>query len=390
MSEFEEIAEELMAAAEEAHHKEGIKRLKAENRVVGEGCEKVAELSKQGKLAESEMNSLADLLSDALARYTKTDIKQEFQEHYAESGGDGIQFNTLLEDRLDELQVVHSTDAKQGTVWRWHFSDGVKLETEVSKDGKRKHYDWKAFKHDYFDALISLGEGERIADPDPDLRDPEDWQDWIDDLILKHSDPVEHVGPRTEGVRMLRDYIERNLAYTDLSDVRDRQGVWVPAENEEEISADGGADEIRVPSEEIKRICDQVGISTRALQVELEARGLTQPDRNGVSDAAYDDGVRVPYWALTGTIGDPKEIVTETETPAEQVEREQEEREEEGRTALGAVEAESEEEDESGPSPPDTDKDSASDDDTGGAPDYEPGLQGGFGEDPDQEVKDDD
>jgi hypothetical protein len=386
MSDFVERAEELVEQAHSAQNRDGIGRLKAENRLVGDACEVVAELSNQGDMTESEMNALADQLSDILARYNKTDLKSEFQEHFADEAGEGIPFNELLEDRLEELQTIHSTDAKQGTAWRWHFSDGVKLETETSKDGGRKHYDWHAFKMDYFDSLVAADRGTRIAKPDPELRDPEDWQDWVDELILEHSDAVKHVGPRTEAVQMLRDYVSRNIAYLDMADMRERQGVWVEGEPnpDAEATADGGVSELRVPSSEVKRICDQVGISTRAMQIELDARGVTFDGTNGVSGATYINGQRVAYWSLSASFADPEEVIADPKTPAEQAREEERDQLESERTAVGGVDGETEQPD---PEPTPRSRNYENNDEE--TDDYEPGLREGFGADPD-EVSDDD
>jgi hypothetical protein len=165
--EFIERAESLVDDAHAAANRDGIDRLKAENHVVGDACDAVQELSADGELSEGQMNAVADQLADILARYNKTDLKQEFREYFSEETGDGIPFDEILQERLDELQTVHSTDAKQGTVWRWHFSDGVQLETETSKDGGRKHYDWHKFKCDYFDALIAAATGSALRSRPP-------------------------------------------------------------------------------------------------------------------------------------------------------------------------------------------------------------------------------
>jgi len=386
MSEFMDIAEELVEKAEDAANREGIKRLKAENSLVGTACERVAELSEAGEMSEGEMNALADQLADTLARYNKTDLKNEFGEHFAETGGEGVAFDELLETRLEKIQTIHSTDAKQGTVWRWYFSDGVQLETETSKDGGRKHYDWHGFKRDYFDSLISLDKGQRIAKPSPDLRDPDNWQVWIDDLILQYSEAIEHVGPRTEAVRMLRDYVSRNVAYLDMRDMRDRAGVWVDTDTDAEAIADGGVSELRIPLEQIQRVCDQAGISTRGLQIELEARGLTYDGTNGVSGASYIDGKRVPYWALDPNFADPEEIIAEPKSPAEKAKEREEESLKEDKTAVGAVESEEEECDSDkdvSPTPPSPDDGESAEEDN-----YEPGVTNTIGSDPD-EVDDD-
>lgn len=382
--EFINAAEELVDKAEQAADREGVQRLKAENSVVGDACEVIAELSENGDISESETNALADQLSDLLARYNKTDLKDEFREYFTEERGDGIPFDALLEERLESLQTIHSTDAKQGTVWRWHFSDGVQLETETSKDGGRKHYDWNGFKRDYFDSLVALGDGEKITKPAQDHREPTDWQEFVDSLILEHSEAVKHVGPRTEAVRMLRDYVTRNIGYTQMKHMRDRNGVWVDYDVDTggKATADGGVNELRIPVEEVKRICDQVGISTRGLQIELDARGVTHADTNGVSGAEYVGGVRVGYWSLSPTFADPDEIIEDPKTPAEQSKERREEQLEEQRTNVGAT---AEEADQPDPQPSPPSRPPQGDDDFD---EYEPGMTDSFGTDPD-EVSDD-
>jgi len=387
MSDFTAAAEELVERADAAAEKEGINRLKAENALVGDACERVDELSRQNAISKSELSALADTLADTLARYNKTDLKDELQTHFS-NGSEGRAFNEIIETRLDKLQTIHSTDSKQGVVWRWEFGDGVTLETETSKDGGPKHYHWQALKRDYFDALVGLGKGETIGEPDGQLKDSEEWQSWIDDIILDHAEPVEHVGPRTEAVRLLREYISRKGAYTDLENMRERNGVWADAGGAEAVT------KIRVPLDEIKRICDSLSISTRALQIELDSRGLTDGDTNGVSGAGYVDGVRVPYWVLDAAIADPADVISDPSTPAEKAEARAEEQAERDRTAVGAT-------DESDATQPDTDDESAqpaSDGGTGTEPmreddgttdDYEPGMTDSFGEDPDQEASDD-
>lgn len=378
---FIRAAEDLVRSAAEAAEADGVERMTAENRVVGEACDAVAELSQRGDINSTQANALADQLSDTLGRYTKTDLKDEFKSHFQEQG-DGVSFDTLIENRLDELKIVHTTDAKQGTVWRWHFSDGVQLETETSKDGGRKHLDWQAFKRDYFDSLVALGKGEQIGAPTQERRDSEQWQQWIDQLILSNAETVRHVGPRTEAVDMLRDHVERSLAYHEAKGMVERSGIWV--ESGDEAGADGGFDSIRVPTTEIKRICDHVGISTRALQIELEARGVTDAGVNGVSDSTYVDGGRVGYWALSSSFAEPDEVIDEISTPAEKAQEREQQQYEEERTSVGAVDEETEQPDPE-PRPERRRGNSREDDDN----EYEPGHVGSFGSDPD-EVSDDD
>jgi len=281
--------EELAAAAQDASNAEDTAATaRRENQVVGEACQAVGELSANGDISKAEKNQLAGVLSDELAQYTKTDLKNEFDDYFQREQS-GIPFDELIEERLQEIVVIKSTDHRQGAMFRWHFSDGVQLETETTEEGTRLHRAWQQFKELYFEARVAGGEGERISDPTQERRDSDQWREFINDLILDHATTVEHVGPRTEAVRQLRDHIERHAAYSDMQTVRNRAGVGIEPAAETVADLDGGA-RIRVPTQDIKRICDQVGITTRALQVELDARGLTADDMAGVSDATYDDG----------------------------------------------------------------------------------------------------
>lgn len=385
MTEFADLAAQLVDDAESAVAKDGIDQLKAENALVGDACERISEESREGNISKSELNALADTLADTLDRYTKTDLKAEFKTHFA-NGSDGTAFDELIESRLESIQAVHSTDAKQGTVWRWEFSDGVVLETETSKDGGRKHYDWESFRRDYFDALVALGDGESIADPTGDLTESEEWQEWINQQILDNTEPVEHVGPRTEAVRLLRDYIERNVAYRELSVMRERNGIWTDSSDPESVT------ELRIPLEQIKRICDELSITTRALQIELDARGLTHEDVNGVSDAGYSDQVRIPYWVLAPEIADPADIISDPTTPAEKAAERRDERHESDRTAVGGMEDADTESGSDAPSGDDPGGETEQTDMFGGEPDedeYTPGMTDSFGTDPDEEASDD-
>lgn len=400
-------------------------RMYRENQLLGRAVDYVSAWSENGAISNANANALADALANELAHYTKTDIKSEFTEVFVDNGhgADGIPFDQLIEQRLEEVKVVSTTDAKQGVVWRWHFSDGVQLETEKSKDGGRKHYDWPAWKEDYFEALISLGKGEHIAPPTRDRRDSTAWKEWLSEILLERTETVEHVGPRTEAVESLRDYVNRQTAYADVKDMRDRQGIWMnapPATNDSEALTDGGGPtEIRIPTQAVKRVCDQAGIETRALQIELDAREETLLDVASVSDSEYVDGQRISFWCLDADFATPAEFVENPESPAEQVAREQEAAADETRTDVGAVEEDDEteiaepeqESDATGERPQDTDSErvtgTGDTDDKGtesnesdqpadhdppanglndeGAGNFNSGITGGFGIDPDDE-----
>lgn len=414
----EDGTEELLNAAEDVDGDSPMARMRAENEILSKAVDYVAAWSEAGEVSNANANALADALSGEFAHYTKTDIKEEFNDVFVDNGAgtDGIPFDELIEQRLDEVKIVTTTDAKKGLVWRWHFSDGVQLETETSKDDQRKHYDWVNWREDYFEALLSLGRGERIAPPRQEHRDSADWKEWLSDIVLENAQTVEHVGPRTEAVELLKDFVNRQTAFAEVRDMRDRQGIWMdapPVDGGDEAATDGGGpSEIRIPTQAVKRICDQAGIETRALQIELDAREHTLPNVSGVSGFEYVDGQRVSFWSLNPDFADPAEFVEEPETPAEQVAREQEEAAEEARTDVGAVDDESDGEDEdkteASDEEPEADHADESDaqEDTDDAPtpppdeplgdeeaddyvgDFDTGITGGFGVDPDADEDD--
>jgi hypothetical protein len=381
MSPFLDRLEDLATAAQEIDRDgDAYTVARRENEIQGEACEAVAELSKTGDISRAEKNQLADVLADELTQYTKTDLKTEFDEYFQREQS-GTPFDTLIEERLDEVVVVKNTDHRQGAVFRWHFDDGVQLETETSADGARLHRAWSEFKELYFEARLAAGDGERIADPTHERRDSDQWRAFINDLILDHATTVEHVGPRTEAVRQLRDYISRQPAYTDIRETRNRGGVSVGGDPDNVDDLDGDS-HIRVPTEDIKRICDQVGITTRALQIELDARGVTEDAMAGVSDDTYIDGQRVSFWVVTAALAEPGSIVADPDSPAEQAAQEEAERRESARTSLGAVDAD-EDDGPAGDTTPPPDRGGTDDTDDPDDDDYEPGVAESLGTDPD-------
>jgi len=380
MSAFLDRLEELATAAQEIDRDDAYTVARRENEIQGEACEAVAELSKNGDISRAAKNQLADVLADELAQYTKTDLKTEFDEYFQREQS-GTPFDTLIEGRLDEVVVVKNTDHRQGAVFRWHFDDGVQLETETSADGARLHRAWPEFKELYFEARLAAGDGERIADPTHERRDSDQWRAFVNDLILDHATTVEHVGPRTEAVRQLRDYISRQPAYTDIRETRYRGCGSVGGDPDSVDDLDDDS-HIRVPTEDIKRICDQVGITTRALQIELDARGVTDDGMSGVSDDTYVDGQRVSYWAVTATLAEPGSIVADPDSPAEQAAQEEAERRESARTSLGAVGAD-EDDGPAGDTTPPPDRGGTDDTDDPDDDDYEPGVAESLGTDPD-------
>jgi len=384
MSPFLDRLEDLATAAQEIDRDDDAYTVaRRENEIQGEACEAVAELSKTGDISRAEKNQLADVLADELTQYTKTDLKTEFDEYFQREQS-GTAFDTLIEQRLDEVVVVKNTDHRQGAVFRWHFDDGVQLETETSADGARLHRAWPEFKELYFEARLAAGNGERIADPTHERRDSDQWRAFINDLILDHATTVEHVGPRTEAVRQLRDYISRQPAYTDIRETRNRGGVSVGGDPDNVDDLDGDS-HIRVPTEDIKRICDQVGITTRALQIELDARGVTADAMSGVSDDTYIDGQRVSFWVVTAALAEPGSIITDPDSPAEQAAREEAERRDDTRTRLGAVGDDADDDDDDadeGSTPPPA-ADGGGADDPPDDDEYEPGVAESIGTDPD-------
>ena len=324
---------------------------------------------KHAKAAGSELSKSMDV-------YTKSDVLDGIADEIDDlrdnhpnavnatpaSGGSGGQtllpLDQWVAQHLDRVAVIESTDARQETTYRWHFDRGI-VETAADREGVT-HFSWTHFRDEIYQAL-----GVNCAQPK--RKETEAWRQFIAGLIETRGHTQETVGARSHAVRQVVRHIEAAVGYTDLADAAERGGVQVvsrgsngsnssggsggnssgshgpdtpddaddtpddeadesgagggSAGSAQQASPDGGAggDEVRVLWSDIARITDDAGVTVRALQSELDARGLTHPRIAGVSETGHADGTRVDYWVFDPEIGEPTEVVDDPESPAAKV-----------------------------------------------------------------------
>ncbi len=291
-------------------------------------------------LAKAHVRSACGQIADAADYYTKSDLADLIETEYDQQKNEADSrrpFDGVIRSDLDEVVIVRTTDAKQSTLYRWQFN-GASVETRASAEG-RTHFHWSEFRDEYFDAL-----GEDPAAPTKDLRGGEEWREFIVDIVDDRGREVTTRGPRSNAVDGLQNFVRRSIAYGDIEDMVERDGVYLDAHPDED------PDELWVPNADIKRICDEHELgSVRELQIELDARGYTVDRVTGVSESTFVNNNKVTYWVLSADLADPLEYEDDVQDPAEQVRQEEQ------------------------------------DDEDGDDEDVEPGTMGAVGPDPDEE-----
>lgn len=312
----QEARNTALAALDEAADADNVaERAKAEQEAATTFAEGMA-IAIQNGLAEAHARSTCGQISDAANYYTKSDLVDLIEDAAAEQSqadADRRPFDEVLENDLDEVVIVRTTDAKQSTLYRWQFN-GTSVETQATSEG-RTHFSWSDFRDEYFDAV-----GEDPGKPTPERRGGEEWREYVVALVEDRSREVTTRGPRSDAVDGLKNFIRRSKAYGDIEDMVERDGLRLVDES------DDGPAELWVPNKEIKRICDEYELGTvRELQLELDARGHSVDRINGVSESTFVNNSKVTYWVLDAEIAAPSEFVEDPVDPAEQVREEESE-----------------------------------------------------------------
>lgn len=290
-----------------------VERASVEQDAANEFAESIAKAVHAGH-SEAHARSACGQIADVAEYYTKsalTDLVDDHVEKLATESDGRRPFCEVLEEDLNEVVIVRTTDAKQSTIYRWQF-DGGSVETEATSD-TRTHFSWSDFRDEYFDAI-----GEDPAKPIKDRRGGEEWREFIVGLVDDRGREVETRGPRSSAVDGLKNTIRRSTAYADIADMVERDGIRI------DDAPDENPSEIWVPNSTIKRIADEFELSSvRELQLELDARGLTRDRVQGISESTFVNNDKVTYWVLDATIAQPGEYVEEAIDPADQVAQEE-------------------------------------------------------------------
>lgn len=208
-----------------------------------------------------------------------------------------------VENELERVIRLETTDATQDTLFRWDFSEGT-IETGTTKDGIT-HFSWSHFRDEIYQGL-------GINTTKPNRREAEEWRQWLADLIEDRGETRTTFGPRSTAVEQLQEYVRDSVAYGTKKDAFERGSVYV-----DDDPQTGSPDKICINNSDIKRICDDAEIEVRALQQELDARGYTHDDVTGVSEGEYIDGTNMRYWVLTPDFATPPTWIEEADDAAD-------------------------------------------------------------------------
>lgn len=241
------------------------------------------------------LSDIARRLSDDSRFFTVTEVKRRIQKAISNVSPQdvGTWFDTVIEDRLDRVVKIQTTDSTADTSYQWKF-DTFTFETAPKHD-TRPHFNWSTFRDIYHEAC-----GDYPGPPSPQYQDMSDWKNFIVRIMDEYGTVHESVGPRTEAVDALRNEIARSKGYGELSAATTRSGVYLDGED---------GDELWIPNSRIISICNEAEITPRALQAELTDRKHTIEDRNGVSLSTNVNGDRITFWVLDADFQEPTEYI---------------------------------------------------------------------------------
>lgn len=323
-----EARDDALTALDTAADIDGVaERAKLEQEAATEFAESMAVAIQKG-LAKAHARSTCGQFSDASKYYTKSDLAdliEDAVDKWKNEQDSRRPFDAVIDEDLDEVVIVRTTDAVQSTLYRWQFN-GASVETTATSEG-RTHFHWSDFRNEYFDAI-----GEDPAIPSKERRGGEEWREFIVDVVEERGREVTTRGPRSNAVDGLQNFIRRSIAYGDIKDMVERDGLHLDAD------PDDGPEELWIPNNDIKRICDEFELSSvRELQLELDARGYTVDRINGVSESTFVNNNKVTYWVVTPDIADPVDYVEDPPDPAEQVREEAEEGDDDDQQSSGTL-----------------------------------------------------
>lgn len=320
MSAMETAAEGLAEAHAEADN--AAQAGAAEHEHVTEFVEELALALADG--LDDAVGFYAGAVADEAEYYSKTDLKQQVKDKTEElRGGDKQPLDEFVQERLESVTVVRTTDHRQGAEYIFDFGT-FKIETESGEDG-RGH-----FRFDQFRNLIHESGGVNTAPPVKDRRGGEEWRDFMIAMIDDRGDERYTRGPRTQAVEALQNKVKRLTGYGTPEAALDHTGIWVDRatadlpewwqpiarlapEDDRDLPAES-VQEIRVHESVIEPIIEDAGITRSALYHELNARNVTVPGTSGASMTQWVDGSDERFWTLLPDLGTPRTYVPDPNT----------------------------------------------------------------------------
>ncbi len=315
MSAMQEAAEDLADAHREADN--AAMAGAAEQEHVTAFVDEVAQALADG--LTDAVGFYAGAVAEETEYYSKTDLKQQITDRTEElSDSGGKRLNEFIEDRLEKVTVVKTTDHLQGAEYIFDFGT-FKVETRSGKDG-RGHFQWKIFRD-----LIHESGGVNAARPPSHLDDGEAWRNFMIKMIDDRGEEQYTRGARTKAFEALRNKVKRLTGYGTPESALDHTGVWIvrekvelpewwqgiggaPLSNDRDLP-ENTVNEVRVHESVIEPILTDAEITRSALYHELNARNLTVPGTSGVSLTEWVNGSSERFWTLLPDLGTPRTYV---------------------------------------------------------------------------------
>lgn len=274
--------------------------------------------------AKPTLGAVAKSISDISKTVTKSEAKEEItrkaqRKRASENGTERIPLDEWVRENLQEVRITRTTDHVDATTYAWDFG-GVTVETEGG-DGSRGHFHWINFR----DTIDETG-GPYLAEPNDPYTDMVEWREFIVRQREQNEQIKTNVGPRTRAVQDLQNKVRRSDAFESLEAALNYDAVHAkvidePPEGEEPVDTDVApqplpdwrVDKLLIPNDWATEVTEDKGVTTRALQTELDARGFTLPGHSKISIKRYVAGQQQRFWALTGDFATPNAYQPEGE-----------------------------------------------------------------------------
>jgi hypothetical protein len=269
-----------------------------------------------------------DTILEAISKATK-DVRRQA----AEAGlslGHGYALDRYLEEDLETVRRIESTDHHTETTLSWQFSDGVTVEMDDGTHLEKYNF-YKKLAMGTRKKLQPDLVSEEVGDPNEDVDEyarlsigptsrpwaEQNWIRCITDLLEERQEFVESVGARTMAWEAVANEIRLSRAVSNLEAAVDQTMPHAKLEDDD-------LSEIWLPGKLVTNKCEEYAVTPKALQEELSARGVNSDDLGGdrIAERIVVDGNGVRFWRLDAThdeVPEPAEIVDEVETGADRL-----------------------------------------------------------------------
>lgn len=301
-----------------------LEQAEIEDRAVSEVVESVAGALNEG--LNDPVGKYAGPVADECAYTTKTSLKQQIKERVESLRGQNrTPTDEFLEDRLESVTIVKTTDHRQGAEYIWDFGT-FKVETRSGKD-RRGHYAWDNFRN-----YIHESGGVDLSKPQQERRGGEEWREFVNGLIDECGNTLRTRGERTIAYEKLRNRIRSLPGHGTAETALDKSGIWIvremvdipdwwgvftdqsPADDRDLVAET--VQEVRVHEDLITSVLDDRDVTRQALYHELNARNLTVPGRSGASMSKWVNGTDRRFWTLLPDVGTPRTYIPDANAAA--------------------------------------------------------------------------